>query len=529
MTPQSRFEILLVLLMIAVVLETLASRLRLPRASVLMTGGIAIALVPGLPGIEFDPDLVMVLFLPPLLLASAYFTVWTDFRANLRIIFQLATGAVVLTTVVVAVVAHWLKPELPWSVCFALGAILSPPDAVAAKAVLKRFPLPRRVVVLLEGESLVNDASGLVLLQLAVTAAMTGTFGIGQASMTFLYVAMAGIGIGLMLGYLSASIARLLADARLTVIWTFLLAWASYIIAEAAGASGVLSTVACGLILGRHQHRTWSAAARTQARAVWDVAEFVMESLLFIIIGLSLRGVVERAGGQWRTIVDLLPAIAAILAALILSRAAWIFPATYRALVPSLRRRDPYPPATIPALMSWAGMRGVVSLAAALGLPADLPGRDFVLIVTFGVIAGTIFVLGGTLTPLARAIAGRDFVLEQAPTLTESDLRLRIAEAELRAVRDHSHNLNGAHADRIIAQYEWRAKVARDQGANSNRNDHVGGEHARAVLSAVTAARKELLDLFQEGLVHDSLLHQFEEELDLEELSARKITARGDY
>lgn len=476
---------LLFLLMAAVVLEVLAARLRLSRASVLITGGVVIALLPGIPDLAFDPDLLMVLFLPPLLLASAYFTVWSDFRANLRIIIQLATGAVVLTTIVVAVTAHWLRPDLPWATCFALGAILSPPDAVSAKAVLKHFPLPRRVTVLLEGESLVNDASGLVLLRFAVAAAMTGSFDLGNASFTFVYVAAAGVAIGIGLGHLSAYLIRFLPDARLTVISTFLLAWASYILGELAGASGVLATVACGLVLGQHQHRSLSAAARSQAGAVWDVAEFLMESMVFIIIGLSVRGVVARANGEWGALIDLIPAALVIFVALIVSRAAWIFPATYipRALVPKLRRRDPFPPVMIPALMSWAGMRGVVSLAAALSLPTDFPGRDFVLVVTFATIAGTIVVLGETPAPLAKTLAGRDFALEQKPTLTETELRLELSLAELEAIRAYASQSNDPHIARLIARYEWRAELARLADDPTASHEDTRSTHAQGYWS----------------------------------------------
>lgn len=529
MSAHSRFEILLLLLAVAVVLEALAARLRLSRASTLIVGGIAIALVPGLPDLSVDPDLFLVAVLPPLLLSSAYFTVWSDFRANFRIIMQLATGAVVLTTVAVAVTTHWLKPDLPWAACFALGAILSPPDAVSAKAVLKRFPLPRRMLVLLEGESLVNDASGLVLLRFAVIAAMTGTFNAGTASLTFVYVALMGVAIGVALGYLAGHLLRLLADTRLIVLSTFLLAWGSYLLGEWAGASGVLATVACGIVLGHQQHRILSAATRTQARAVWNVAEFLLESLVFMLIGLSVRKVVVHMDGGWHAALALLPAALVIFITLIVSRAAWVFPATYipRALLPRMRERDPFPPVTIPALVSWAGMRGGVSLAAALSLPNAFPGRDIILVVTFVTIAGTIFVLGGTLAPLAKSIAGREFVLEQKRTLTEAELRRDLSEAELEAIRTHVQASDDPHAGRLIARYEWRAELARMPSNAGDTAPHTTRSgHAQATLLAVAAARTRLLHLYKEGRVHDSLLHQFEEELDLEELHAQK-GARG--
>lgn len=222
---------------------------------------------------------------------------------------------------------------------------------------------------------------------------MTGSFDAVRASLTFVYVAVAGIVIGIFLGFISCVASRFLIDARLNVVWSFLMGWAAYLIGEVMGASGVLATVACGVMLAREQHMSLAASARTQASAVWDVAEFAMESLLFIIIGLSLRGVLARFAGDWAPVIGLVPATIAVFATLVLARAAWIFPATYlpRAMLPRLRRRDPFPPIAVPALVSWAGMRAVVSLAAALSLSSSFPGRDFILVVTFGVIAGTIF------------------------------------------------------------------------------------------------------------------------------------------
>src|SRR3984885_8759582 len=229
MTPVSRFELVLILMAAIVVLELLARRLRMPPAAAFILGGIALALIPGTPDVELDPDLVLVLFLPPLLLAGAYFTVWRDFRANLRIILQLAIGAVVFTTAAVGVVAHWVDPALPWAACFALGAIVSPPDAVSAKAVLQRVSLPPRVMVLLEGESLVNDATGLVLYRFAVAAALTGAFSAGGAIVNFGTLAIGGVSVGFAFGWLVTALLKSMRDPTLTIICSFLAAWVSYI------------------------------------------------------------------------------------------------------------------------------------------------------------------------------------------------------------------------------------------------------------------------------------------------------------
>ena len=524
MTPVARFELVLLLMAVVVGLELAARRLRMPPAAALILGGIALALIPNMPDIELDPDLALVLFLPPLLLGSAFFTSWRDFRANLRIILQLAVGAVAFTTAIVGVVAHWVMPSLPWAACFALGAIVSPPDAVAAKAVLARVPLPRRVVVLLEGESLVNDATGLVLFRFAVAAALTGAFNASEAALSFGVLAAGGVAAGAAFGFAVTFLLTRLREPRLEIVGSLLAAWASYIGGEAIHVSGVLTTVACGLVMGWRQHATLTATTRIQARAVWEVVEFVLESLVFILIGLTLRGVLSRLGGSGDTVAGLLPAALAIVAATILSRFAWIIPATYvpRFLLPWLRRRDPYPPFAVPVVMSWAGMRGVVSLAAALALPDQFPGRDFILATTFLVILVTVLIQGATLEPLVKALRLSEFALEQPTTLPEASARARMAQAQLTAVERHSRAEDGStRHPRLVEQYGYRARAA---ARFSEAGDTLIGEknaHFGAVLKAVAAGRDELLRLHKAGEIHDSVLHTLEGELDLQEIEAR--------
>ncbi len=524
MSPVTQFELILSLLAVVIGLELAARRLRMPPAAALILGGIVLALIPNVPDIELDPDLALVLFLPPLLLASAYFTSWRDFRANLRIILQLAVGAVAFTTAVVGIVAHWVMPSLPWAACFALGAIVSPPDAVAAKAVLARVRLPARIVVLLEGESLVNDATGLVLYRFAVAAALTGAFDAGQATLAFGVLAVGGVAAGAAFGFATAFLLARLREPRLEIVGSLLAAWVSYIGGEAIHVSGVLTTVACGLVLGWRQHATFTAATRLQAGAVWEVVEFVLESLIFILIGLSLRGVLSRLGEGWTIVLELLPAASAIVAATILSRFAWTIPATYvpRFLLPSLRRRDPYPPFAVPIVMSWAGMRGVVSLAAALALPDQFPGRDFILATTFLVILVTVLVQGATLEPLVHALRLSEFKLDRSTTLSEAEARARMAQAQLAAIERHSLAEDGTHRhSRLVEQYGYRARAAARFSAADGGLIGEKNAHFEAVLAAVAAGRSEVLRLYRAGKVHDSVLHTLEGELDLQEVDAR--------
>jgi Na+/H+ antiporter len=525
MSPVARFELILLLMAVIVGLDIVARRLKLPRAAALILGGIGLALIPGVPEFEIDPDLVLVLFLPPLLMASAWFTSWRDFRADLRIILQLAVGAVFFTTLVVGVVTHWMMPGLPWAACFALGAIVSPPDAVAAKAVLTSVPLPRRVIVLLEGESLVNDASGLVLFRFAVAAALTGSFSIGEASLTFAWLAVGGIAMGVGFAIFTIFVMKRMRDVDLIIIWTFLNAWISYIAAEKLGVSGVLSTVACGIILGWKQHEIINAATRTRALSVWGVVVFALESLVFILIGLSLRGILSRLGGA-DAMVALLPATAAIVGGVILARFAWIYMGTYlpRLMLSSLRAKDPYPPLSVPFIMGWAGMRGVVSLAIALSLPEGFPGRDFILAVTFAVILVTVLLQGTTLAPLARLLVKGDFTLVQTSHLTESQARARVAAAQLAALEKESLNPDGTHRHpRLMEQYSYRVNAAKRFSEESETLAPHRIDHYNAVLAANAAGRAELLRMHRSGEIHDSVLHEIEQGLDLEEVNVRRF------
>jgi Na+/H+ antiporter len=518
-----RFELVLLLVAAVIPLEMLARRIRMPSAATLLLGGIMLALIPGTPDLTLDPDLIIALFLPPLLQASAYFTPWREFRADMRIITQLAVGAVVFTTFAVGWVTHLVLPSLPWAACFTLGAIVSPPDAVAAKAVLHGVRLPRRIVLLLEGESLVNDATGLVLFRFAVVAALTGTFSFGEAAATFVSLALGGIAVGIACAWLALWLERKLREPGLIIAVSFLAAWGSFIGADKLQASGVLSTVACGLVIGSRQHEVLDAATRLRARATWDVVVFVLESLVFILIGLELRGVVERLGG-WAAALRLAPVVAAIVLAVIVSRFVWIVPTTYlvRAVLPGLRRRDPYPPLSAPIVMSWAGMRGVVSLTAALALPEHFPGRDFILGATFAVILGTVFLQGATLAPLIRLTQPR-YLDHERRVLTEHQARAALAEAQRRTVERQAHADDGTlRHPRLLEQYTYRARAAERFSAAVEELASRRHEHFTVMLSATAAGRAEMLRLYREGMIDDEVLQLLEQELDLDELSVRR-------
>lgn len=526
MTITDRFELVLLLVGACVILTVLARRLGLPQAGALIAGGLGLALVPGMPAVELDPDLVLVLFLPPLLLLSAYMTDWRSFRSNLSIIARLAIGAVAFTTLAVGWVAHLVVPDLPLAACFALGAIVSPPDAVAAKAVLNGLGLPARVVTLLEGESLLNDATGLVLYRMAVVAALTGAFSGTAAAGSFVLLILGGVALGIACGYLaSALIARFL-EGELGVAAGFLTAWGSYILGERLGVSGVLATVACGIVMGWRQHLSIDAEQRFRSQAAWDVISFVLESLVFILIGLSLRRVLARANAGDILSPHALFPVGAIVLAVIVSRFLWIFPITYGMRLASsrLRARDPYPEPRIPLVMSWAGMRGVVSLAAALALPSTFPGRDFILLATFAVILVTVLVQGATLGPLIRWLRFGGGQNKSDGAYVEDEARLCVVAAQIAAIEAASLLPDGNHRHpRLLEQMRFRHAAIRRSLEAEGALAEVRTDHFGVQLKGIAAGRRELVRLFKSGQVDIDVLRALEKELDADEIRARHL------
>ncbi|MDP4026781.1 Na+/H+ antiporter [Methylobacterium sp. NEAU 140] len=525
MTPVALFELVLVLLAAALALSLVAGRLGFPPAAALVLGGMALALAPRLPAFDLDPDLIMVLFLPPLLLESAYFTVWRDFRAALRPILYLSLGAVVFTTAVVGLAARAVMPDLPWAACFALGAIVSPPDAVAAKAVLARVPLPRRLTTVLEGESLVNDASGLVLYRLAVAAALTGGFSAWEAAGAFAWLAASGVAIGLVLGFAVNAALRRLHDANAITVTSFLAAYAAYLTAEAVHASGVLAVVVCGLMLGGREHETFQAGVRRHAVAVWGFVVFVLEALVFVLIGLALRGVLARMG-DGHGLAAALPLALAVTAACVAARFLWVYPAIHLSRLFS-RREPPFLPA-VPLIVGWAGMRGVVTLAAALALPIGFPGRDPILLAAFAVILFTVLVQGTTLGPLIRRLRFRPAAPLADGQLDTVMARVVVNEAGLAAIATLLHPESGEPRHPVLLeQYRRRVRATsrlRDEGAavEAERDAHFA-----AALGAVAAGRAALIGLHRESRIHGSVLRALEAELDLEELHLRRMAGEA--
>ena len=523
MSAASQYEFLILLLLAIFVLELAARRLGLPPAAAFILGGIGLALLPGIPDFALDPDLVLLVFLPPLLMNGAYFTVWREFRNNLAGILLLATGAVAFTTLVVGVATKALVPALPWAICFALGAIVSPPDAVAAEAVLERLSLPPRLSALLQGESLLNDASGLVLFRFAVAAALTGSFSTAAAAGTFCILTVGGTVFGFAVGWAGLFVIRRLDDSELAITATLLLSAISYVGGERLHVSGVLATVTTGLLLGWHQHSYVSAGTRVRAQAFWKVLVFLLQSLLFILIGLSLRGVVSRIEATPHSGRALLLPVAGVVGAVVLSRFVWVL-GSYLVLKAKhrLRPRDGGAPSAAAAtVLSWAGMRGVVTLAAALSLPVALPGRDFILACAFAVILVTVLVQGTSLAPLIRllGIIGPEEALNRQRS--EDEAWRRMMEAQHRAVANWSRQSDGSERHpRLVEQFAHRARVAADYLSDRTAHLPQKQEHFDVVLDAIDAGRVEILRMHRAGEIHDRVLRVLERELDLQQMVA---------
>ncbi|WP_421994968.1 Na+/H+ antiporter [Roseococcus sp.] len=516
-------EVLLALMAACVVLAVLARLAGVPYAVVLILGGIALCFIPGLPRITLDPDIALTFFLPPLLVGSAYRTDWRAFRRNLQPILLLALGCVAFTAFAIGALARLLIPDIPWAAAIALGAILAPPDAVAASAVLQRLKLPPRLVTVLEGESLVNDASALVIYRFAVAAVAAGSVSPLDAAGSFLLVGLGGIAVGLASGWAAVWLILRLKDPLLEVTLTFLAAFASYLLAEALGISGVLAAVTAGIMVGQAQHR-FTARTRQEARSVWNFVEFVLTSLIFILIGLQLKDILTRLEG--RGVWELIGLGVLVSLALIASRFVWIFPAMWLPRqLRSVARHDPMPPASIPNMivLSWAGMRGVVSLAAAIALPAAFPERDIIVFLAFCAILATLVVQGTTLEWVIRRVGLNMPAHANGIDMAEAKARHAAATAALAAVQARAADvLYGPIAADLLPEFQDRAnhlqRVTKGGGA-------AAAERAarRAVrLEALAAAREALRACQQDKDLPEEMLARLRQEYDYEENRLRQ-------
>jgi CPA1 family monovalent cation:H+ antiporter len=501
-----------------VTLTAVARRLPIPTPILQVIAGLAVGVVPGMATPELDPDLVFFVFLPPVLWGAAFDTSLREFKANLRPIGLLAVGLVLATTAAVAVAAHALLPGIPWSVAVTLGAIVSPPDAVAAAAIVSRLPVPRRVIVVLEGESLVNDASALVLYRTAVAAAVTGVFSWGESVVRFFIDAGVGALVGLLVGWLVIRAARLTKDALAETLLTLAGPYLAWVAAETLHVSAVLACVAGGLYVRQHFSTAVAPGSRLQARAVWDLVVFLLNAAIFLVLGIEfgeLLGALPPGTLGSVTWTGVIIGLVAITVRLI-----WVPIASWlpRAVSADVRLRDPLPHWKPIFLVAWTSMRGIVSLAAALALPHELAGgapfpyRNEIILVTICVIVMTLVVQGLTLAPIIRAF---DFPPERGYVEEERFARREALRRGAEALDDFSRESWVDPRD-----VEWLRAELRDR---LRLHDHPGGgPGGRRLLrlGVLEAERRMLVRLRNEGAISDGVLRELELELDLDAIRA---------
>ena len=512
-------EIFVGLLLAVAVLALLARKLHIPYPILFVIGGLLLGSIRGLPPVRLNPELVFLFFLPPLLFPAALFTSWRDFRLNLRPISLLAIGLVLFTTVIVAYLAQYFL-HLPLAAGFVLGAIISPPDAIAATAIAERLKVPRRIVTILEGESLVNDATALVAYRFAIAAVLSGSFSLAHATGQFFFVGIGGILIGLAVGWLAQQFHKRVDDAPIEITVSLLTPFVAYLLAERLGVSGVLAVVVAGLYLGRRMPELLTFKTRLQGGPVWEMVEFLLNGFVFILIGLQLPEVLHALAGHDIPIHRLVWFALVISVAVIAIRLLWVFPAAYvpRLLFKSIRDRDPYPSWRHVTLIGWTGMRGVVSLAAALALKETFPGRDLILFLTFTVILVTLVVQGLSLPLVIRWLGVKD---DGSMEIEEREARLKANQAALARLNEIGER-EPAKADALQRlRTEYEDHIRQVEGAEfKNAGSPLrlfSSEFERLSHEALQVERRTILKLRNEDAIADEVLRRIQRDIDLAE------------
>lgn len=516
----NNITIIILLLTVITALSELTDRIKIPFPILVVLVGMAIGLVPGLPEVSLDPDIVFLIFLPPVLYGAAWGTSWPDFKANIRPISGLAIGCVLFTTTMVAVIAHACIPGFGWAESFVLGAIISPPDAVAATAATKGLAIPKRLITILEGESLVNDATGLIAYRYAVVAAAgTGSFVMWLAGINFLYVAVLGILIGLAMGYVFFWIHKITPDNPTNdTVLTFIAPYASYLTAEHFHASGVLAVVVMGVFLSQRSSIVFNHQARLQAYNVWETIMFILNGLIFILIGLQMPAIVR--GIEKFSVAEALGYGAIISVATIVLRILWVFPSTYapRLFSQSIRKREGVD-SKMATVIAWSGMRGVVSLAAALALPLTVndkpfPNRDVILFITFAVIFSTLVLQGLTIPKVIKWIGLQPDEKEEE---REFKARMKMAAHIIEHIEEnYALGLSEDVLAQIKTKYEIRIERMR-QEVNRKMTTAQIEEFHRIQRELIQAERRFALDLRRSHAIDDEVHRKLEYELDLDE------------
>ena len=519
------FEIILLLVFVATLVQPLARRLDIPLAIAQVVCGLVLSAVPFVRGVQVDPEITFTLFVPPLLFWASLTGSVRDVRRNARPILLLAVALVLITTAAAAVVAHAVAPQLSWASAFVLGAIVAPPDADVTTSIARRLGVPSRLVTVLEGETLLNDTAAFVSYRMAVRATMIGAFSLTQAALGFVAITAGGVVVGVAIGWLVGQLARRLPDSLVETTISLLTPFAAYLVAERLGASGVLAVVTSGFWLSRIVPRVITARTRVRARNVWETLTFLIGALVFTLIGVQLGRLAPtlwRSGGQ-----SVLRVTALVSATIVGVRALWVFIAAYvpRLLSRSLRERDPYPSWRTLAVVSWAGLRGGDSLVMVLAVPVStaagvpFPGRETVVAVGLGVVLVTLVLQGLTLRPLIKKL-----------TLPHDDS----VEAEERHARLEAARAVGRRLDELVEREHLPSDVvAQLREASRLRTrldldeiDHAGSHDGRNTEDVVrridqelrNAARRAVVGLRDDNVIGQEALRRVQNDLDLDEV-----------
>lgn len=526
------FELVIALLFVGAVLAAVARRVNAPYPALLALTGAVLALLPNVPSVALDPQLALTLFVAPVLLDTAFDSSPRDLKRYWRPVAGLALVAVALTVAAVAVVARWMVPDLSWPAAIALGAIVAPPDAAAATAVLRQLRPPHRLLVVLEGESLFNDASALLIYRLAVGAAATGEFVGWQAVPMLALVTVGSLALGFALSRLMPLLILKVQDVATSVIVQFLSTFAVWMLAERLGLSGIITIVTYAILVARFASGMMPARLRIPSYAVWEVVVFILNVLAFVLVGLQLKPILQRLDRP--TLLEYAAVAAAVSAAVILVRIVWL--AVYSSIARAVARRAGHPgeapTARSAAVAAWCGMRGIVTLAAALALPdgrhgeAAFPYRDLILFTAFAVVLVTLVVQGMTLKPLMQAMKLED------DGSVDREIRLARAETSRAGLDTVAGTMLGDEVGAFLRRkYEVRARHAERVAGVAAAADDDGGAEAAVYLDvqrrAQAAERRRLIELRADGTIGDDAFHRVEEELDWADLNVDGMERRG--
>jgi Na+/H+ antiporter len=514
---------LLALLLSAAALLLLADPLRIPYPILLVLGGLALGFAPGVPNVSLPPDVVLVGILPPLLYSAAFNTGLRELRRNLRPISFLAIGLVAVTTVMIAAVAHYMV-DLSWPAGFVLGAVVSPTDPLAATTIARRLGVPRRAVAIIEGESLVNDGTALVLYKFAVAAVLTGSFSLLDAAGSFIWSVLGGIAVGLVIGRGIRFVRRRVFNPPLEVTIAFLTGYFVFLPASAIGASGVLAVVTAGVYMGWHTPELTTVDTRLQGAGFWTIFSFLLNALLFGLVGLQLQPILDQLHGySWQELVGY---AALVWAVVLLIRIVYGFPIAYipRWVSPSLRARDPAPPWQFVAFIAWAGMRGGVTLAAALAIPlrtdsgAPFPDRSLIVFLAFCVVLATLVVQGLSLPAVVRVLGLEE---DDGDTREEAKARIHAAEAAIKRLDELVDEgwVRPDTAERARGLYNFRSDRfrARLDEEDDGEIEERSLQYQRLRRELLDAERGAVLALRNEGKISDEVMQRVERDLDLED------------